>query len=310
MKTPLSNRPLGGSDIFSVVGQNFTTGDIWFVDSGAAAASDAVTHGSSPDIPFATLDFAINQSGANSRSNKGDVIYVMPGHAEEATTDVELFDLDTAGISVIGLGSGDLQPTFTISHADASCQLGATGCRISNLRFVSGAADIVVGLQIEAAGIGSEVDHCYFTGTAGKEFLKNIAVTADADRLLIHDNTIIGLTGDESIGAIFFAGGSDGTIVRDNIIQGDYKTNAAVDLSTAASAGIVVLNNHIANIEENTGLCIKFNGSGTGIVAGNFVAGGKNNTQTISTVTLMHCSQNFGNDAVNTTGILTPAAGA
>ncbi len=305
-KSPLFNRPAGGGTIFSVAGTNMTTGDIWFVDSGHAAASDATTHGSSPDIPFATLDFAIGQATAA----KGDVIYAMPSHAETATTDVELFDLDKSAVFVIGLGDGDLRPTFTISHVDASCQMGAAGCRLSNIRIISGIADVVVGLQIEAAGIGSELDNCYFGGSSGKEFLKTIAVTADADRLLIHDNHIVGLTGEEAIGAIFFAGGSDGTIVRDNIIHGDYKTNAAVDASTAASANMVILNNFIVNIEENSGLCIKFNGSGTGIVAGNFVAGGKNNTQTISTVTLMHCSQNFGNDAVNTYGILTPAAGA
>ncbi len=303
MKTALFNKPSGAGNIFAVAGE-VTTGSIFFVDSGHAEASDAATNGHTPDAPFATVDYAINQCTAE----KGDIIYAMPGHAETASTDVELFDLDEASTSIIGIGYGALRPTFTISHADASCQIGAAGCRISNCRFISGAADIVVGLVIETAG--SELDHCYFSGTAGKEFLIAISVTADADRLLIHDNVIIGLTGDESTSAIWFAGGSDGTILRDNIIEGDFKTNAAVDLSTAASAGIVILNNQIMNIEETTGLCIKCHGSGTGIIANNFVAGFVANTHTISTVTLMHCSENYGNDDDNTTGILTPVAGA
>ncbi len=305
MKTALFNTPSGAGNIFTVAGE-VTTGNIFFVDSGHSAASDAGTNGHTPDAPFATVDFAINQTTAE----KGDIIYIMPSHAETASTDVELFDLDTASTQIIGLGEGAVRPTFTISHADASCQIGAAGCRVSNVRFISGAADIVVGLVIEAAADGSELDNCYFSGTAGKEFLVAVSVIADADRLLIHDNTIIGLTGDESTSAIFFAGGSDGTIVRDNIIQGDFNTDAAVDLSTAASAGVVILSNQILNIEETTGLCIKFNGSGTGIVANNFVSGAVNNTETISTTTLMHCSENYGNDAVNTTGILTPVAGA
>ena len=308
MKSALFSRPGAGGSFYSAAGANMTTGDIWFVDSGSANASDAATHGSNPDTPFATVDYAISACTAD----KGDIIYVMPGHAETGSTlNQELFDIDVAAVSVIGLGDGDLRPTFTFTAVGATVVIGASGCRLSNCRFLSGVADAVACLEIEAAGIGSEVDNNYFASSVvGKEFLKTIAVTADADRLLIHDNTIINLTGDEAIGGIFFAGGSDGTIIRDNIMQGDWKTNAALDCSTAASANIVILDNQIVNIEENTGLCIKCHGSGTGIIAGNFVAGGKNNTHTINTVTLMHCSQNFGNDAVNTYGILTPVAGA
>ena len=302
MKTALFNRPSGAGNIFAVAG-NVTTGSIFFVDSGHAEASDAAANGHTPDAPFATVDFAINQTTAE----KGDVIYVMPGHVETASTDVELFDSDTASTSIIGLGDGDLRPTFTISHVDASCQIGAAGCRVSNVRFISGLADVVVGLVIEAAADGSELDHCYFSGTAAKEFLVTISVAADADRLLIHDNVIIQLTGDEATAAISFAGGSDGTIVRDNIIEGDFKTDAAIDFSTAASVGIVIFNNFIINVEGTTSLSIKCHAGSTGIIANNFVAGSQNNVRTINTVTLMHLSENFGNDAANTTGILTPA---
>lgn len=305
-KTPLFNRPSGAGAVFCTAGLNLTTGAISFVDSGHAAASDATTNGHTPDAPFATLDYAIGQCTAE----KGDTIYVMPGHAEECTTDVELFDLDQAAVSVIGLGVGDLQPTFTISHVDATCQIGAAGCRLSNIRFISGIADTVVGLVIEEAGIGSELDHCYFGGTSGKEFVISVSITADAHRLLIHDNTIIQLTGEEATSAIWFAGGSDGTIVRDNIIEGDFKTNAAVDLSTAASANIVLMTNYIMNVETSTSLAIKCHGSGTGIIVDNFVSAASNGVRPINTVTLMHCSENYGNDLANTTGLLTPDVGA
>jgi len=302
-KSPLFNRPAGGGTIFSVAGQNMTTGDIWFVDSGAAAASDAVTHGSSPDYPFATVDYAIGQCTAD----KGDIVYAMPGHAEATTTDTELFDLDVAAVSVIGLGEGALRPTFTITHADANCVMGASGTRVSNCRFISNIADVVEGFIIEAEAVGSELDHCYFgASAAAKEFLIAISIKADADRLLIHDNHIVGLTGDEATSAVWFEGGSDGTIFRDNVIHGDYKTNAAVDLSTAVSLNVFILDNIIVNIEGSAGLCIKCSTTTTGLIAGNFVAGNKANTHPISTINLLHLSQNFGTDAVNTYGILTP----
>jgi len=307
-KTPLFNRPAGGGTIFSVAGQNMTTGDIWFVDSGHAAASDAVTHGSSPDYPFATVDYAIGQATAS----KGDVIYVMPGHAETASTDVELFDLDQAAISVIGLGDGDLRPTFTITHADATVVLGAAGCRISNLRFIGGVADLVTILSIEAAGAGSVVDNCYFGASTGKEALIAVLVTADADGLVIEGNTFTtAFTGDNATECIEFLGGSDHTIIRDNIMIGDWDEGGCILASAAASHNIVILDNFMVNSDAaGNGLCYTGSGTSTGIIAGNFMAGSKTNTQTNNTVTLMHCSENYGNDAANTTGILTPAAGA
>lgn len=306
-KSPLFNRPAGGGTIFSVAGANMTTGTIWFVDSGAGAASDAITHGSSPEIPFATVDYAISQCTAD----KGDIIYVMPGHVEATTTDTELFDLDKAAVSIIGLGEGALRPKFTITHVDANCVVGASGCRVSNCQFISNIADIVEGFIIEAAAVGSEFDHNYLNAsTAGKEFLIGISVEANADRLLIHDNHMIQLTGDESTDAIHFEGGSDGTIIRDNHIQGDFKTNAAVSFAAAASENIIVLNNTIINIEATTSLSIGCHGSSTGVIAGNFCGTNQNDTRVIDTVTLMHLSENYGNDAPNTTGILDPDAGA
>ena len=307
-KSPLFNRPASGGSIFSVAGQNMTTGDIWFVDSGHAAAGDAVTNGSSPDKPFSTLDYAIGQATAA----KGDVIYVMPGHAETATTAVELFDLDQSAISVIGLGDGDLRPTFTLSHVDATVVLGAAGCRINNLRLVAGIADLKTILEIEAAGIGSVVDGNNFGGASGKEALIAILVTADADRLVIAGNQFLtAFTGDNATECMEFLGGSDHSIIRDNIMIGDWDEGGCILMSAAASANIVILNNLMVNSDAaGNGLCYTGNGSTSGISAGNFMAGSKTNTQTNNTVTLLHCSENYGNDAANTTGILTPAAGA
>ena len=86
-----------------------TTGNIYYVDSGAAVASDEVGAGRSPSTPFATIDFAIGQCTANN----GDVIYGMPGHAEAVIAAGGL-DVDVAGISIIGLGVGNNRPTITL----------------------------------------------------------------------------------------------------------------------------------------------------------------------------------------------------
>lgn len=301
-RTPLFVRKQKGG-MFSVVDQNLTTGDIWFVDSGTG--TDGAGYGQNPDSPVATLDYAI----ALCTASKGDIIYVMPGHAETASTaNQELFDINVAGVTVIGLGEGDKRPTFTLAHAGATVVMGAAGCRISNLRIIGNISDLVGGLEIEAAADGCIVDNCYFadSGTA-LDMLIAIKVAADADRLVIRDNHFNITVGGEATDGILFAGGSDGTIISGNVMIGDWKTNGGIGAIAAASAGLLIHDNFIVNADASAGLCIKLHASSTGGIFRNFVAGSKNNTETISTVNAMHAGENYGNDAAATSGILTPS---
>lgn len=71
---------------------------------------------------FATVDAAINATTAN----RGDVIYVCPNHTETFTAAAG-FALDVAGVSVIGLGSGNNRPTFTISSTDNAGTITQSG---------------------------------------------------------------------------------------------------------------------------------------------------------------------------------------
>src|SRR3990167_2616461 len=84
-----------------------TTGNVFFVDSGASLAVDDTAHGDSPERPFATLDYAVGQCTASN----GDIIYVMPGHAETISADSGV-DVDVAGVTIIGVGRGASRPTF------------------------------------------------------------------------------------------------------------------------------------------------------------------------------------------------------
>jgi len=282
-------------------------GNIWFVDSGATAATNATGYGHNPDAPFATLDYAIGKCTASN----GDVIYVMPGHAETTSTaGTELFDLDVAGVSVIGLGTGDLRPTFTLAVGDATVVMGAASCTLENIRIIGNITDLVAGLEIEAAADGCTVRNCYFadSGTA-LDMLIAIAVTADADRLLFEGNHFVITTGGEATNAVKFAGGCDSLIFRNNVLVGDWKgTDGAVGLAGAASTNILVHDNLIVNQDASVGLCMDLHASTTGGVFRNMAAGSKGNTETISGGEAAHFGENYGNDAVATTGILTPSS--
>ena len=52
-----ARRQPGGA--LTVVEERFTTGDIWWVDSGSATGADAAGYGQNPDAPFLTLDYAV-----------------------------------------------------------------------------------------------------------------------------------------------------------------------------------------------------------------------------------------------------------
>jgi hypothetical protein len=65
-KTALFSRKTPGG-VWNVEDQSVSTGDRYFVGSTVTASSDAATHGLSPDMPYATLDYAIGRATARSR---------------------------------------------------------------------------------------------------------------------------------------------------------------------------------------------------------------------------------------------------
>ena len=109
----------------------------------------------------ATLDTAVGYCTAS----RGDVIYVAPGHTETISSATALA-LDVAGITVIGLGSGVLTPTFTLDTATtATIGVTANDITLKNLRFRANFADIVSLFTIGAAK-NFKVDGCDIGATA------------------------------------------------------------------------------------------------------------------------------------------------
>ena len=122
-------------------GEQFTTGDVYFVDSSTGLSSNS---GETIGAPLATIDQAINKCTAN----KGDVIYVMPNHAETLSAATSLVP-DVAGISIIGLGSGSQSPEITFG-ASGTIDIGAAGITMKNLRFIAGASAVAIGIDVNA----------------------------------------------------------------------------------------------------------------------------------------------------------------
>lgn len=143
-----------------------------------------------------TIDAAINSCVAN----RGDVIYVLPGHTEAVTA--TSIACDIAGVSIIGLGSGSLKPTLTFAATDSTVNVAAANCIFKNLRITAAVGDVVTAfLHATAAQNTQYIDieffatstfnfiNCYTLGAAnisdGCRWERNYLRTADAGQLAL-----------------------------------------------------------------------------------------------------------------------------
>lgn len=145
---------------------------------------------------FSTIDAAIGQCTASS----GDTIYVMPGHTEAVTS--TSINLDVAGVTIIGLGSGSVKPTLTFGATDSVINVTAANCVLKNFRLTAGIGDVVTAvLHATAAQNTQYIDiefyatstfnfiNCYTLGAAnisdGCRWERNYLRTADAGQLAL-----------------------------------------------------------------------------------------------------------------------------
>jgi len=285
----------------SVAGQTF------YVDSTNGSNAHS---GRSWEHPLATLNYAISLCSDDS----GDVIMLAPYHAETiedtgtasgATTDEVV--IDKCGITIIGLGSGQLRPTFTLATAtDAAFVVtaGTTNIVIDNLIFTSDLADVAAAITLTATSDGATIKNCEFKdGGASLELVIGITIAANCDDVAILNCNFIGDSDDAS--AISLAGGCDRLQFIGNTCQGTFSV-ACIDATTAASTEVIIANNIIVNTGN---LSVGLNASGTGIAAWNVIAGGSGTVATGFTgVDAMWLGENYVTDAVDASGIVSPAA--
>lgn len=267
-RTALFSRSQPGG-VYTISDIEAHPGEIFFVDSGHAAASDAAGNGKNPDKPFATIDYAVG----NCTANNGDVIYVMPGHTE-TLSDAGQLVFDVAGIKVIGLGHGESRPKIVHGTAtDADVDITGASTYLKNLVFCADFADVAVSIDLDATDCTFEdcewrdnasgenfvvyidaddtanacdrltVRRCtaFSPDTANDHF---IATAGDMDRLTVEDCWVsLGVADGEAI--IEAATGKDFTnclILRNNFYRLNTANVVAMESDTAANSGIIAFN--------------------------------------------------------------------
>ena len=230
-KTALFGKWLGGNMV--VADQSKSTGRYIFVDSGSSTGGDTSGYGASPDAPMLTLDAAIGQCTANA----GDVIVLMPGHAESLAAAADIV-ADVAGISIVGLGNGEDRPTFTFgTDVGADIDITANGVSIENCLFVAGIDSLTAPLHI--TGTDCKIKKCEFRDATDIEAVRWILTTAAADRLHITKCRHNGYSaGNASVNFARIVG-ADNCRIENSGFYGNYST-AVVEMHTTAATNLMV----------------------------------------------------------------------
>ena len=280
-------------------GEYTTTGNVYFVDSGHEARRDSADNGTY-DKPFATLDYAIGRCTASN----GDIIFVAPGHAESFTA-ADGFDVDVAGVRIVGLGEGANRPTFTFADTDATVAVGAANVTIENVRFLAGISDIVKGIAVEVGGDNFMLKNCDFPKptTATFEFLDAVDLASGADNGTIINCTYYGAA--TSLTNHFLEAGTGvnvGWKVLDNFVWGNFAVSGI--WSNKADLDWIIARNVISNATAGQH-AIEFTSTATGMIVDNRLY--TNAYATSLDPGSMYCLGNLYSSGIDTGGQIVPA---
>jgi len=241
-----SHFPNGFANGISVRGVqilNSYAGNVYWVNSAIGSNQNKGTR----ERPFATLDYAFGKCTANN----GDIIMVAPNHAETITGAGGIAH-DVAGVSVIGLGTGDQRPRFLMDGAATVTYLiSAADAYVENLVFAAGHADVVTAIAI-STGVGAQIINCEFVdNVADENFLSAIKSTGaanTADRLVARNNFFYSADA-ATLGFIIMTDDSVGLRIEDNVVISE-GTGLATMLTVATGKdvrGIRVLRNFLSS---------------------------------------------------------------
>ncbi len=215
-----------------------TTGRYLFVSSTAGSNDNT---GLSPAQAKATIVGA--QTAAN--ADKGDVIVVMPLHAE-ALTGAAAITISKSGLYIVGLGQGADRPTLTWTTA-IGAQMIVSGAQVTFDNFVfdfTGFDAITAAISVTAADV-SFVNSTFITNSGTIGVVLGILTAATATRFRFENNFCFGPatnSGTTTTAVIKHEVGTD-YIIRNNYFTG--KMTQAILNATTVLRGLIDSNRFV-----------------------------------------------------------------
>lgn len=182
--------------------------------------------------PLATIDAAIGKCTAS----RGDVIMVKAGHAETITAAGGIA-CDVIGVSIVGLGTGNLRPTISFGTATtASILITAASTSITNIIGVSAIDALVNPIHVQAAGC--TIDMEWQDPSSALQAVCPVLTTAAADNLVLNLKVVGIISGGTApVNAVVLVGVNTATVTMD--FYGRAST-AVVEFLTTACTNIEV----------------------------------------------------------------------
>jgi hypothetical protein len=269
-------------------------GNHFFVHAGTGGTSSG--HGYTPEAPLTTLAAAI----ALCTADKGDVIHILPGHAETITAAAGVA-MSIAGVTVIGYGNGRNRPVFTLTNTDnaPSFDITAASCRVENCVFINDDDALTAMMNITAADV--TVRDCEFVlATSAKQAVIGILASDAADRLTLERLHMHG-SADAGCDHAISAGGCDDTLIKDCLIMGAFAVGGAIE-NAAAAVNFNVIGCTIMNqTADGDNKCVVYHASTTGIISNNRFACIDSTSPNPFTCAAGYVSGNYFTGAVSTT---------
>lgn len=212
-----------------------TTGKTWFVSS--VLGTDGSGRGQDPSRPAATLAWAVQNLV---RANKGDVILLGPGHAENITGAASI-NMSVADVWVFGCGVGSDRPTFTWGTSTAATiTVTAANVRFQNCVFNMNGIDAVVAGIVVTAAYCQFLDSHFLQGDATNQAVLAISLGAGADNFRAQNCTFSSTTAGATA-AIQGVVAVDRLVVRDCWFNLD--CTAAINNTTTAWTNVLIQSN-------------------------------------------------------------------
>lgn len=213
-------------------------GDIRYVDSVNGSSSGP---GFSPQAAYATLIQA--QTAATATND--DVVYVMPGHAEDVAGAAAM-TFSKAGVRYQGVGTGRTRPTLTWKTSTAA-QVIVSGARITFANMIfdfTGIDAVVAAFSVTGADVAFE-DCEFLTNSATAGVVLGILTAATASRLRVERCRFIGPAtnaGTTTTACIKHEVGED-YLIKDNYFTG--KMTQAILNATTCLRGLIDSNRFV-----------------------------------------------------------------
>jgi hypothetical protein len=196
-----------------------------------------------------TLDQALKRC----RSGQGDIVYVLPGHVESIDAADKMSSL-VAGTQIIGLGSGNLRPTFTWTTATSSFLFDVANVTLANCRLIMASAanagvEVIAPITVSAAGCAIVGNDIRFGADANDIVTDAVTTTVAADDFDFSGNYCYGVTAAAVDGSVLRLVGADNFRMHGTTIIGASvaTTTGLVVMSGTASLGVDIQGCVIAN---------------------------------------------------------------